>query len=96
MMPSPKGALRRASRWRRRLGLIFRSRRIFAVGEPLAIAALLLMGGITWWILNHGSANQTLDFAARRAVIIAKQLPPLPAQFPNPTLTVHLAFQYQR
>jgi len=61
MMPSPKGALRRASRWRRRLGLIFRSRRIFAVGEPLAIAALLLMGGITWWILNHGSANQTLD-----------------------------------
>ena len=47
-------------------------------------------------IVEKTSANQTLDFAARRAVIIAKQLPPLPAQFPNPTLTVHLAFQYQR
>ena len=60
-MPSPQGALRRTSRWRRRLSLIFRSRRILAVGEPLAIAALLLMGGITWSILNHGSPSQTLD-----------------------------------
>ncbi len=59
-MPSSQ-ALRRTSRWRRRLGLIFRSRRILAVGEPLAIAALLLMGGITWSILNHGSPERTLD-----------------------------------
>ena len=58
-MPSPQ-ALRRTSRWRRRLGLIFRSRRILAVGEPLAIAALLLMGGITWSILNHGSPDRPL------------------------------------
>jgi len=60
-MPSPQGALRRTSRWRRRLSLIFRSRRILAVGEPLAIVALLLMGGLTWSILKHGSPNQTLD-----------------------------------
>jgi len=46
--------------------------------------------------VEKSSANQTLDLAARRAVIVAKQLPPLPQQFPNPTLTVHLAFQYQR
>ena len=37
-----------------------------------------------------------LDFAAQRAVVIARQLPPLPPQFPNRTLTVHLNFQYQR
>src|SRR4051812_26257397 len=54
MMPSPKGALRRTSRWRRRLGLVFRSRRIPAVGEPLAITAMLGMGGIIYSILTHG------------------------------------------
>jgi TonB family protein len=47
-------------------------------------------------IVEKSSANQTLDFAARRAVVIAKQLPPLPPQYPNRTLTVHLTFQYQR
>ncbi|MEP7306723.1 MAG: TonB family protein [Acidobacteriota bacterium] len=47
-------------------------------------------------IVEKSSANQTLDFAARRAVVIAKQLAPLPPQFPNRTLTVHLTFQYQR
>ena len=31
-----------------------------------------------------------------RAVQITRKLPPLPAQFTNPTLTVHLNFQYQR
>jgi len=61
MMSSLQGALRRTSRWRRRLGLIFRSRRILAVGEPLAIVALLIMGGITWWIVSHGSPNRPLD-----------------------------------
>jgi len=60
-MPSPQGALRRTSRWRRRLSLIFRSRRILAVGEPLVIAALLLMGGITWSIVKHGRVDRTLD-----------------------------------
>jgi len=41
--------------------LIFRSRRILAVGEPLAVIAILIMAGITWSILNHGSADRTLD-----------------------------------
>lgn len=60
-MPSPQGALRRTSRWRRRLSLIFRSRRILAVGEPLAIVAMLIMGGIIYSILTHGSPNRPLD-----------------------------------
>jgi TonB family protein len=46
--------------------------------------------------VETSSGNQTLDFAARRAVVIAKQLPALPPQYPNSTLGVHLTFQYQR
>jgi protein TonB len=53
-------------------------------------------GKITDTSIKKSSGNEALDIAARRAVIIAKQLPPLPQQFPNPTLTVNLVFQYQR
>jgi outer membrane biosynthesis protein TonB len=42
------------------------------------------------------SGYETLDIAARTAVVITRQLPPLPLEFPNPALTVHLNFQYQR
>ena len=42
-------------------------------------------------LLVHG---QVLDLAAWRAVIATGSLTPLPMQFPNPTLTVHLSFQY--
>ena len=37
-----------------------------------------------------------LDTAAYRAVLLTQRVPALPAQFPNPTLTVHLTFSYQR
>lgn len=37
-----------------------------------------------------------LDLSAQRAVYVTKQLPPLPAQFPNATLTVNLTFEYKR
>ncbi|HEX5475672.1 MAG TPA: TonB family protein [Vicinamibacterales bacterium] len=37
-----------------------------------------------------------LNMAAQRAVIETHQLPPLPTQFPEDHLTVHLIFQYQR
>ena len=36
-----------------------------------------------------------LDNEARRALQITR-LPPLPARYPNPTLTVHLEFEYVR
>jgi periplasmic protein TonB len=38
----------------------------------------------------------TLDISALRAVMATRQLTPLPAGFPNPSLTVHLNFQYTR
>ena len=46
--------------------------------------------------LEQSSGFPIADLAAQRAVVLTKQLPPLPDAFPNPTLTVHLNFQYQR
>ena len=45
--------------------------------------------------LEQSSSFPIADLAAQRAVILTKQLPPLPDAFPNPTLTVHLHFQYR-
>ena len=53
-------------------------------------------GRITEPVVETRSGNPALDLAAQRAVMMTKQLPPLPDAFPNPTLTVHLNFQYQR
>jgi TonB family protein len=53
-------------------------------------------GRITDPFVEQSSGYTTLDINAERAVRVTRQLPPLPAAFPNPTLTVHLNFQYQR
>ncbi len=42
------------------------------------------------------SAGYVLDLAAQRALQMLHQLPPLPAAYPNPTLTVYLKFDYIR
>jgi protein TonB len=52
-------------------------------------------GTLTQIALQKGHPDPTLGLAAERAVQLTRQLPPLPAQFPNPTLTVNLNFQYQ-
>jgi TonB family protein len=46
-------------------------------------------------VVERSSNSSRLDLAALRAVVMTKTLPPLPGAFPNPTLTVHLNFQYQ-
>jgi periplasmic protein TonB len=46
--------------------------------------------------LERSSGNEVLDLAARRAVLYTRQLPPLPAQFTEPFLTVHVDFGYYR
>ena len=43
--------------------------------------------------LERSSGYPSLDLDAQRAVVVTRQLPPLPAAFPNPTLTVHLNFR---
>jgi len=45
--------------------------------------------------VERSSDSSTLDLAALRAVAMTRTLPPLPGAFPNPTLTVHLNFQYK-
>ncbi len=47
-------------------------------------------------MLEQSSGFPIADLAAQRAVILTKQLPALPEAFPNPTLPVHLNFQYIR
>jgi protein TonB len=53
-------------------------------------------GTLTEAIVERSSGYASLDLNAQRAIKVTRQLPPLPAAFPNPTLTVHLNFQYQR
>jgi protein TonB len=42
------------------------------------------------------SNNSLLDLESQRAVLKTAQLPPLPREFTESTLTVHLVFEYQR
>jgi TonB family protein len=46
--------------------------------------------------LEKRSGIYDLDSRAQRAMALTPRLPPLPAQFTNPTLTVHLTFEYTR
>jgi TonB family protein len=56
---------------------------------------IMRSGEITAVRVERPSGFMALDMAASRAVSLAK-LPALPAQFPNPSLTVNLIFDYQR
>ncbi|MCL4811045.1 MAG: energy transducer TonB [Vicinamibacteraceae bacterium] len=52
-------------------------------------------GRITNVEVARPSGFAVLDFTAQRAVMAAR-LPPLPAAYTNPSLTIHLTFEYQR
>lgn len=53
-------------------------------------------GAITNVELERGSGYPGLDLTAQRALLNTRELPPLPAAYPNPVLTVHLNFDYKR
>ena len=53
-------------------------------------------GSIANAAVDKTSGYIALDTAALRGVLGTRQLPPLPAAFPNPTLTVYLNFEYKR
>ncbi len=65
-------------------------------GETLMQFRIERNGAITTVQVERSSGYQALDFTAQRALALTRQLPPLPPEFPNQTLTVHLRFQYQR
>jgi TonB family protein len=67
-----------------------------ASGECVIKFTIQRDGRITDSEVERTSGDPILDRAARSAVVSARQLPPLPTQFPNPTLTVHLNFRYQQ
>lgn len=52
-------------------------------------------GTLTDIELEQSSGNDLLDLASKRALIVTRRLPPLPKDFTNPNLTVHLRFRYQ-
>jgi periplasmic protein TonB len=53
-------------------------------------------GRITDVAVERSSGYFALDQTAERALLVTRQLQPLPGAFPEDQLTVHLRFQYQR
>jgi protein TonB len=53
-------------------------------------------GRLTNYQVERSSGSPILDNNALRAIARTRQLPPLPAAFPNPNLPVHLTFEYTR
>jgi protein TonB len=53
-------------------------------------------GTISGAEVEQSSGYTALDIAALRAVVGTRQLTPLPAAYPNPSLGVHLNFDYRR
>jgi TonB family protein len=66
-----------------------------AVGQTMVKFTIQRDGKLTDVEIERPSGTTTLDISALRAVRTTNTLPPLPAAFTNPTLTVHLNFQYQ-
>jgi protein TonB len=65
-------------------------------GEAIVKFAIQRDGTVSGAEVERSSGYSALDIAALRAVIGARQLPPLPGAYPNTTLGVHLNFQYTR
>lgn len=84
--------------------LVLMTERIKSAWDPKqGVAGLVIVrfviqrdGRLTDAAVERDSGFPSLDLAALRAVVLARQLPPLPSAFPNATLTVHLNFEYQR
>jgi TonB family protein len=72
------------------------SQQVEVSGSTLVRFTIQRDGTLTNVDTERSSGYQSLDLNALRAVKVTRQLPPLPQAFPNPTLTVHLNFQYQR
>jgi len=67
-----------------------------AVGETMVKFTIQRDGQIQGVEVERSSGFAALDINAQRALLVTRTLPPLPAAFPNPTLTVHLNFRYER
>jgi TonB family protein len=64
-------------------------------GSTLMKFMITRTGSIRDVMVEQPSGFVALDLAAQQA-LLRTRLPELPPQFPNPTLTVHMKFEYQR
>jgi TonB family protein len=67
-----------------------------AFGTTLMQFTIKRDGTIEQVRLERPSGSDALDLASQRALAVTRQLPPLPQQYPNQTLGVHMKFEYQR
>jgi TonB family protein len=67
-----------------------------AGGHPVIKFTIRRDGMLTNVELEQSSGQELLDLEARRAVISTVQLPPLPREFTESSLTVHLTFDFLR
>ena len=67
-----------------------------AGGQPTVKFTIRRDGVLTNVVLEKTSGQDLLDLEARRAVHNTAQLPPLPREFTEPSLTVHLTFNFKR
>jgi TonB family protein len=65
-------------------------------GESLVKFTIQRDGRITGVEVERSSGYAALDLASMRALLVTRQLPPLPTAFTEPVLVVHLNFQYRR
>ncbi|HEY3381403.1 MAG TPA: TonB family protein [Vicinamibacterales bacterium] len=66
------------------------------VGTTVIRFTILRDGRITSIEAEQSSGSLALDLTAQRALQLLRQLPPLPAAYTEPALTVHLTFKYRR
>jgi protein TonB len=71
-------------------------RRVEVAGVSIVRFTIQRDGRISDIVLAKSSGYVAHDLNAQRALARTRQLPPLPAQFPNATLGVDLTFQYTR
>jgi TonB family protein len=67
-----------------------------AAGEVWVKFTIRRDGMLTLVEVEKPSNQAMLDLESRRAVLMTRQLPPLPQEFTEPHLTIHLAFTYKR
>ena len=65
-------------------------------GDVIIKVTILRDGRLAGTAVETSSGYTSLDNSARRAVELTRQLTPLPDEYPNPTLIVHLTFPYPR
>ena len=67
-----------------------------AAGTNVVKFVILRDGRLANVEVEKPSNNPLLDLESRRAVLMTRQVSPLPAEFTEPTLTIHLQFDYRR